>query len=243
MNTIPDHPIMQSLTNHALFGLVLAIGVYLAFHRLNRRFPFPFLNPLLLSIITIIVFLTLTGIPYESFNVGGNLLTIMITPATVALAIPLKRNFDALVRNYQAIGLGIAIGALVHGLIVAAFAIAFDYSPELLATVLPKSVTTAIAVEVSRSMGGIGSLTIAIVVVTGILGPVLAPSLFKWLKITDEVAQGIALGSATHAVGTSKAIELGEVQGAMSSLAIVVTGIVTVITAPLIHAMVANFPS
>lgn len=241
MNEIIAHPVVQELSEHALFGLLLSIGVYLAFYRLQRRFPHPFLNPLLLSAITIIAFLTLTGIPYESYQKGADFLTILITPATVALAIPLKRHFDSLLKNYRAILLGITLGVCFHGVLVSAMAVMFNYSPELLATILPKSVTTPIALEVSQSMGGISSLTIAIVILTGILGPVVAPSLYKLLGIKDEVAQGIALGSATHAVGTSKAIEMGEVQGAMSSLAIIVTGIVTVILVPVILAVVTRF--
>ena len=240
MNDIMTNPTMQALTSHALFGLVLSFGVYLAFHQVHRRFPYPYLNPLLLSIISIIALLTWTDIPYESYQVGGDILTLVIKPATVALAIPLKQNVDVLLKHFKAILVGILLGSLVHGFLVAIMAVLFGYSSELLATLLPKSVTTPIALEVSKSMGGIGSLTIALVIVTGILGPVLAQSIFKWLKITDEVAQGISLGSATHAVGTSKAIQLGEVQGAMSSLAIVVTGIVTVILSPVIFGIVTR---
>ncbi len=127
---------------------------------------------------------------------------------------------------------GIGIGVVFHTLLIVALSLIFQFNEELAATLFPKSVTTAIALGVSESLGGIASLTVAVVVFTGVLGAVVGPSIFKWLKITDPVAQGVAMGSGSHAMGTTKAIEMGEVQGAMSGLSIVLTGIAVVILAP-----------
>lgn len=228
---------IPELIDNPFFGLLLTIGVYQIGGYLQRKIPHPFVNPLALSVIFIILFLSVTGIPYESYNEGGSVLALFVTPATVSLAVPLEKNFHHLKKYYSSILIGIFTGVFVHGILIALFSLIFSLNDELVATLLPKSVTTPIAVGISESMGGIGSLTIAVVILTGIIGSVFAPSVFRLLRINDEVAQGISLGSASHAVGTSKAIELGEVQGAMSGLAIIVTGIITVLISPLLFSV------
>lgn len=221
--------------------LTLTIGAYLLGARLQKKWPIMLFNPLIFSIGLIIALLMLTNIPYENYEIGGKIINLFITPATVALAIKLEKNFVHFKKYYRAILIGIISGVLVHSLLIFAFGFALNVNAELLATLFPKSITTAIAVSVSDSLGGILSLTVALVIFTGIMGAVIGPSLLKTLKIHDPVAQGVALGSSAHAIGTSKAIELGDIQGAMAGVSIIVTGIVVVLLAPLAQKMIQLF--
>lgn len=223
---------IQELASNPFFGIVLSVVLYLIGQKLHKRWPIPIFTPLVFAILSIIVLLLVVDIPYETYNEGGRFINIWITPATVALAIKLEKNFEHLRSNVVAIVSGIGLGVVFHTLLIVLLSLTFQFNEELAATLFPKSVTTAIALGVSESLGGIASLTVAVVVFTGVLGAVVGPSLFKWLKISDPVAQGIAMGSSSHAMGTSKAIEMGDVQGAMSGLSIVLTGIAVVIIAP-----------
>lgn len=213
--------------------ITLTIGLYLIAGQLNKKWPNPLFTPLAFSIVVIILILVITDIPLETYNIGGQFFNLFITPATVALAIKLHKNIDHLRKYYMAILTGIVTGVLFHTLLIFAFGLLFQFNEEMIATLIPKPITTAIAVGVSESLGGIISLTVGVVVFTGVIGAVIGPTIFKLFKIDDPVAQGIAMGSSSHAVGTTKAIELGEVQGAMSGLSIVLAGIVVVILAPL----------
>lgn len=213
----------------------LTIGLYLLGARLKKRWPAnPIFTPLVFAIILIILILVFTGIPLETYELGGQFFSLFITPATVALAIKLEKNIIYFKKYYPAILTGIFTGVIFHTIMIYIMSMLFHYNKSMVATLLPKSITTAIAVGVSESLGGIVSLTVAMVVFTGVTGAVVGPTVFKMFKITDPVAQGVALGSSAHAIGTSKAIELGDVQGAMSGLSIVVTGITMVILGPMI---------
>lgn len=229
---------IELLTSTPMFGIVASVGFYLLGAAFHRRWPIALFTPLVFSIGVIIVLLLVFDIPYEIYNEGGRFINLFVTPATVALAIRLEKNFVYLKNYYQSILLGIFFGVLAHTIVIVMLAWLFQFNQELFATLIPKSITTAIAVGVSESLGGIPSLTVAIVVLTGIVGAIVGPPIFKLFNITDPVAQGISMGSSSHAMGTTKAIELGEVQGAMSGLAIVVTGIVVVIVAPVAMAAV-----
>lgn len=213
--------------------IVLTAGLYLVAGKLNAKWPNPLFTPLVFSIIMIILILLVTDISLETYRSGGQFFSLFVTPATVALAIKLEKNFVYLKKYYKAILTGIFSGVIFHTLMIYLFALLFHFERSMVATLIPKSITTAIAVGVSGSLGGIVSLTVAVVVFTGVIGALVGPTVFKVFKINDPVAQGIALGSSSHAMGTAKAIELGEVQGAMSGLSIVVTGIVVVILVPL----------
>ncbi len=223
---------LTTLAENPFFGIVVSFSFFLIGAMLHRRWPNPLFTPLVFAIISIILLLLLADIPYESYNVGGSFINLWITPATVALAIKLEKNFEYLKRYYPAILSGIALGVLFHTAILLGVSIVFRFQPDMVATLFPKSVTTAIALGVSESLGGIVSLTVAIVVFTGVLGTIVGPPVFALLKITDPVAQGVALGSSSHAMGTAKAIEMGDVQAAMSGLSIILTGIIIVILAP-----------
>ncbi|CAM2856864.1 LrgB family protein [Erysipelothrix tonsillarum] len=224
---------MDVLLNSPLFGLVLTFGVYLGAQKLQRKFKSPLLNPLLITAITIIGFLTLFKIDYESYNQGGKFLTALIGPATVALAIPLYNNMDLLKKYKKLVVISTLTGVLVHAICILILSLVLHLDTRMIATIIPKSVTTAIAADVSTSLGGMTTLTICIVIVTGILGAALAPILNKIFRIQNPLAQGLALGTSAHAVGTSKAIEMGELQGTMATLALIITGLVTVAISPL----------
>lgn len=224
--------------NHPLFGIILTIFLYRFAMKLQLKLKSPLLNPLLVSSILIIILLLCTGIPYENFKLGGDYIGMLIGPATVSLAIPLYENLHILKNHARLIILSILSGTLAHAIVIAILAIILNLDQAMIATIIPKSVTTAIAVDISSSLNGISTLTICIVVITGIFGASLAPILNKIFKFTSPLAQGIALGVSAHAVGTSKAVEMGKLQGTLSSLSLIVTGIITVITSPLIFMII-----
>lgn len=232
---------IDTLTQTPLFGILLTLAMYLIGDKLYRRWPIVIFTPLLFGFVTIIFLLTSLDIPYENYTQGSKFLTMFITPATVALAIRLEKNIVYLKKYYTAILTGISLGVIIHSLLIIGLALAFRLDKTLIATLLPKSITTAIAVGISESLGGVASLTVALVVFTGLFGALIGPRVFQIFGIDDPVAQGIGMGASAHALGTSKAIQMGEVVGAMSGLAIVLTGIVTVIVAPLIMNFVNQF--
>lgn len=225
---------LDSILNSPMLWITITVGLYLLAGKLKGKWPTnPLFTPLVFAIIVIIILLLVADIPQETYNRGGQFFSLFVTPATVALAIKLEKNFVYLKKYYTAILTGIFSGVLLHMMMIYAFGLLFRFDLEMIATLIPKSITTAIAVGVSGSLGGIVSLTVAVVVFTGVIGAVAGPAVFKFAKIVDPVAQGVAMGSSSHAMGTTKAIELGDVQGAMSGLSIVVTGVIVVILAPL----------
>lgn len=195
---------METLLLNPFTGLFITIFFYLLGAKLNKKWPNPLFTPLIFAILCVMAVLLILDIEYETYMIGGQYINIWVTPATVALAIKLERNYKYLRENYLAILSGIAAGVLFHTAIILGLSILFRFDGELFATLYPKSVTTAVALGVSESMGGIISLTVAIVVFTGILGAVIAPTLLKVTGIKDPVAQGIAIGSSSHAMGTTQ---------------------------------------
>lgn len=224
---------LSNVIESPFLWISLTVGLYLLSARLKAKWPKnPLFTPLVFAIVALILILVFLDIPLETYKNGGQFLSLFVTPATVALAIKLEQNFVYLKKYYPAILTGIFSGVIFHTVMIYAFSMLFGFEEEMGATLIPKSITTAIAVGVSDSLGGIVSLTVAVVVFTGVIGAMIGPTIFKLFNITDPVAQGVALGSSSHAMGTAKAIELGEVQGAMSGLSIVVTGITVVILVP-----------
>ncbi|MDB7018736.1 LrgB family protein, partial [Escherichia coli] len=182
----------------------------------------------------IILFLHFSGINYQDYNVGGSFLTMLITPATVALAIPLYKNFHLLKENVFSVLAAIIAGIVANCLVSVGIGYLFSLKKDMVISLLPKSVTTAISVDLSHSMGGVNAVTLAIVVSTGIFGSLIATHIFRIFNIKSPVARGVALGSTSHAIGTAKAIELGKIEGIVSGLAICVNGILTVFILPLL---------
>lgn len=224
--------INEMLSESLFFGMILSLLAYKIGFEIQKKYKKVFLNPLLIAIVLVIVFLLITGISYETYQYGAKYLSYFLTPVTVCLAVPLYKQMETLKKNMAAILISIAIGCVTHAGVLIAVTTMFKMNKQLLMSVMSKSVTTAIALGVTNEIGGIQGITVIGVMVAGISGAVVGPTLLKLFHITEPVAQGLAMGSASHAIGTSKAIELGEIQAAMSSLAIVVTGILTVIIVP-----------
>ena len=217
--------------NCACFGVFLCLGAYFLAVRINRRWKSPLTNPLLLAVACVIAVLVLCRVDYTVFRDSAGPLSYLLTPATVSLAIPLYRQLEQLRRHARAIVLGVLSGVLTSGLSILAMSALFGLSHAHYVTLLPKSVTTAIGMSLSSELGGAAAITVTAIVVTGILGNCRAVFLCRLFRITEPVARGIAIGTASHALGTSKAIELGEVEGAMSGLSIAVAGLMTVVAA------------
>ena len=222
---------------NSYFGIILSFIVFEASKKLNKRINNVILkaifNPLLLSIVTISAILSLAGISYADYNMGGSIISFFIGPATVALVVSLYENIDILKENFKAIMIGIIGGSFISMLLTVILAKIFGVEFVMTVTLLPKSVTTAIAIGLSEEYGGIVALSAIAVIIRGIVGIIIAPIIIKVFKITDPVAQGVGIGTVAHALGTTKARDMGEVQGAMSGLSIAVAGIVTVILMPL----------
>lgn len=229
--------------NSVLWSVTLSILVYLAFFYLQKKTKLTILNPLFFASATIIIFLIVFKIDYAVYKEGSSFITFLIAPATVSLAIPLYEKLPLLKKHYKAILLTIVSGVISHGIIIGFMTILLKSSNELIATFIPKSVTTPIAKEISLSLGGIEELTIAIVIITGIFGSIIAPYIYKLLKVENTIAIGLSLGISAHAVGTSKAIELGEEEASMSTLALILTGILTVVFSPLFYHIIVSILS
>lgn len=219
------------------FGLLVTFIVFEMAKKLNNKISNGLLraifNPLLISIVVISVFLSVTDISYSDYSIGGSMIKFFIGPATVALVVSLYDNIEILKRNLKSILIGILVGSFVSMFLTVIFAKILNVNYEALVSILPESVTTAIALGLSEEYGGILALTTIAVVIRGIAGLIISPIIIKAFKIYDPVAQGIGIGTVSHALGTTKAREMGEVQGAMSGLSIAIAGIVTVVLMPL----------
>ena len=215
------------------FGMAVSVGSYLAASWLKKKTGWAILNPLLISSLMVLAVLSIFRIDYQVYNNGAKYLSYLLTPATVCLAIPLYKQLELLKQYFPAV-----IGAICAGVAASAVSVFFmvkvmGLGHEHYVTLLPKSITTAIGMGVSEEAGGIVTLTVIAIIITGVLGSVVSETVFCLMGIRHPVAKGLALGTSAHAVGTSKALELGEVEGAMSSLSIAVAGLMTVIVVPL----------
>lgn len=219
----------EIITNSAFFGVFISILGYEVGLLLKKKLKSPIFNPLLIAIVFVIAVLLLMGIDYDSYNEGAKYISYLLTPATVCLAVPLYEQLTLLKRNWKAVIIGIASGVITSLTSVFILALAFGLTHEEYVTLLPKSITTAIGMELSRELGGIVTISVAVIVVTGIFGNVMAETVCRLFRIKEPVAKGIAIGTAAHAVGTAKAMEIGREEGAMSSLAIAVAGILTAV--------------
>lgn len=209
-------------------GVFITLGAYFLGIYIKQKWKLAIFNPLLLAIIFTMIFLLVSRMPYDIYYEGAKYISYLLTPATVSLAIPLYEQFEPLKKNVRAILVGIVTGVLSSMLSVLLLAVIFHFDHQEYVTFLPKSITTAIGMGVSEELGGYVAITVAVIIITGIIGNMIAESVCRVFHITEPVAKGIAIGSASHAVGTTKAMEMGEVEGAMSSLSIVLSGLLTV---------------
>lgn len=219
----------EFLQDSVFFGVFISVVTYEIGALIKRKWKVAIFNPLLISIALIIVFLILFDVDYDTYDFGAQYLSYFLTPATVALAVPLYEQIEPLKNNWKAIIAGILSGALTSALCVLILSIVMGLDHKQYVTLLPKSITTAIGMGLSEELGGIVTITVAVIVVTGVIGNMFAEQICKLFHITDPVAKGIAIGSSAHAMGTAKAMEMGEIEGAMSSLSIAVSGLFTVV--------------
>ncbi len=220
---------MSEIVSSPFFGLVISIGCYWIGAWIQKKIKSPAANPLLIAILLILVFLKLFNIRLTDYSAGGNMISVFLAPVTVLLALSVYKKLNLLKKNLLPILLGCLAGALTSMASVYALCRLFGLSDALTASLLPKSVTTPIAIEVSQRLGGTAPVTVAAVVITGIMGAILSPWLIKLLRVKSAVAAGVGIGACSHAVGTSKAVEMGEVEGAMSGLSLCLSGILTVL--------------
>lgn len=236
------------LADNEFFGIVLSIVMFRIGMKINKKTKVAILNPLLLAIVFCIVFLKVTGISYENFNKGGKYISFMIAPITVALVVSLYRNIEALKANLVPILIGVFVGSFVAILSAYLLSKFFKFEDNLTLSMMPQSVTTPIAKSLTEEYVGkfgadevtmktYAAITAITVILRGTVGAIFAPSVMKVMRVKDSVAQGIGIGTSSHAMGTSKAIEMGEVQGAMSGLSIAIAGICTVILMPVFVAI------
>ena len=227
------YKMQDMLTDSIFFGAVISLAAYEGGLLLKKKFKLAVLNPLLIGTICVMAILSLLDVEYSQYNESASYISYLLTPATVCLAVPLYRQLTLLKNNIKAVAGGIASGVLASLVSVFLLARLFGLDHEQYVTLLPKSITTAIGLGLSEELGGIPTITVAVIIVTGILGNMIAEFIYKLFHIEEPVAKGLALGTASHAIGTAKATEMGEIEGAMSSLAIAVAGLVTVIGASL----------
>lgn len=221
------------MSDFQYFGAFLTFATFLTAWALQKRFRLAILNPIFLSTVCCILILSLMGVDYAAYNQSAQVITWFLTPATVCLAIPLYEQLEALKRNWRAILSGVLGGALSALVSIWAMCRLFGLSHTLYVTLLPKSITAAIAKPLSDGYGAIVPLTLIAIMLTGVLGNSLGAEILTLLRVKEPVARGVALGTAAHAIGTTRALELGQVEGAMASLSLVTAGITTVILMPL----------
>lgn len=225
---------MEMITNTPLFGVIISLVAFEIGMFIFKKTKLAIFNPLLIATIIVMIFLNYLEVPLKNYMLGGDLILFFLAPATIALAIPLFQKIDLLKKHFIPIIGGGIIGAFTAIISVVVLGKLLGIDHDLLVSFMPKSITTPIGIEVSKMLGGIPSITVFAIVITGITGNVTAPFIYSIFKIQHPIAKGIGLGISSHAVGTSRAIEMGEVEGAMSALSIVIAGILTIALAPIV---------
>ena len=228
----------EFLLESQFFGLFLSLAFFQLARWLNRKAGREVISPLLFATLLCIAVLLVFDIDFEVYDRGAQYLDVLLTPATICLAIPLYRQYELLRRNAVAVLAGSVAGVAAHMAGCLLMLAVFRMEAAEFITLLPKSITTAIGKSLSAELGGYPAITMAAIMITGLFGAAIAPALLRLFRVRDPLAQGLAIGTASHAAGTSTAVQMGEVQGAASSLAIVVTGLLTVVAAPLLAGLV-----
>lgn len=224
----------EFLESLSLFPVVLTLGAFQVGLWCQKKWKSPLCNPILIALILVVAALLLTGVSVEYYQAGTAVISWLLTPATVCMALPLYQQFQVLKKNLPAVLAGVAAGTVTSLAVVFGLCRLFSLDATMTASLLPKSITTAMGIVLAEQAGGLVPLTTVSIIVTGILGSLFGPLLCRLLRITDPVAQGVAMGTASHMVGTSKAIEMGTLQGAVSSLSLAVAGILTALLFPLV---------
>lgn len=220
--------------NSPYFGIIFTIVGYLLGMYLYNRFKFPLFNPIFIGIIVILSLMKITGMTYEEYMVGADYITFFIAPATVSLIVPLYRNVETLKKNLIPILIGVFVGSVTAITSVILLAKIFGLNQEIKMSLVAQSITTAIALPITEMVGGFGAITAFAIAFRGIGGAILAPTILKIFRVKDPVAKGVAIGTTSHASGTTKAIEMGEIEGSISGLSIAIAGVITAIVLPII---------
>ena len=223
----------EFLQNSAVWGILLTILAYGLGFLINKKTKQAWCNPLLLGILFVILVLSLAKIPYEDYKASAAPLQYLLLPATVCLAVPLYENLSRLKGRFLAVLSGILAGVITSLGSILLMAWLLSMTREQTATLIAKSVTTAIGIDVTQTLGGMVPLASAVIILTGITGNLTAVAVCRLFRIKDPVAKGVAIGTASHAIGTAKAFEIGELEGSVSSLSVAVAGILTAIAAPI----------
>lgn len=225
---------MKEYIDTPSFGILLSIGSYLIGLAVYKKFRLPILNPLLITTAIIIAVLKGVDISLETYNKGGDLIKFFLAPATVILAVPLYKQLDLLKKNLIPILVGVGAGSITSMISVILLSKLVGLDLVISKSIVPKSITTPIGMEISKTFGGVVPITIVAIVITGIVGAVFGSIIVDLGRVRSKIARGLAMGTASHAIGTSKALEMGEVEGAMSGLAIGLAGTITVLLAPIV---------
>ncbi|MBU3099966.1 MULTISPECIES: LrgB family protein [Clostridium] len=225
---------MNDLITSPVFGVITSLIAYEIGLYIKKKGRLSIFNPLMIAVIILILFLTKFHIKYEDYNRGGQIISFFLFPATVALALPMYKKFMLFKENATPILIGIFSGAISGFISVVFLSKLFGLTDVLIKSLMPKSITTPIGIALSKQLGGLQSITVVAIIITGIIGSIVGPFLYKIFKINDKVALGIAMGSSAHALGTARAMEIGEVEGAMSGLTMAISGVMTVLLYPLL---------
>ena len=225
---------MYNILETSLFGFIVTIIFFNIAKHISIKFKNPIFNPLLITIISIIMFLKITNISYESYKIGADNINFFLGPVTIVLAIPLYKQYEVFKKYFREIVVGISSGVISSFILVVGIGVFANVDIQIINSLIPKSITTPMGISLTKELGGIEAITVVSIVLTGILGAVIGPYILKKGKIENPIAKGIAMGTSAHALGTTKALEMGEVEGAMSGLSIGIAGLITVIVVPII---------
>ena len=221
----------EIIASSAYFGVFLSLLCYLIGQKIKEKTGLAAANPLLIAVLLVMLVLRVSGIEYTVYNQSAKLLSALLTPATICLAVPLYEQLALLKKHRNAILAGIASCVITSLVVVFLLSLLFGLDHSAYVTLLPKSITSAIGMGISEELGGYASITVVVIIMTGILGNVTAEAVCRMFHITEPIARGIAIGTSSHAIGTARAMEIGKIEGAMSSLSIVVSGLLTVVGA------------
>ena len=225
---------MSLLESIEVFPVILTLAAFQIGQACQKKWKLPIFNPTLIGMVLVILFVLLFGMDPEGYSSGTKLIFWLMTPATISLAVPMYEQFQVLKKSLKAVLSGVCAGSLSCMLMIVAVSLLLKFDRSVMISLIPKSVTTAIGMSLSEMFGGMGGVTVAAIIITGIGGNMMGPMLCKVFGITDEVAQGVAFGTAAHVIGTAKANELSQLTGAASSLSLVVAGLLTAVFMPMI---------
>ena len=224
---------MEILASSTYFGAAITIAAFILATIINKKWQNPFTTPLFLATIVVVMILILLKVPYDNYNASAKYLTYFLMPVTVCFAVPMYRQLPLLKKHIWTILFAMLVGVIASVVSVCLVVALLGLADFIARSLVSISVTTALAIGITRKLGGMISLTVSAVIITGILGASVSDKLCKWMKLKNPISKGLAIGNAAHAAGTVKAMEMGQIEGSFSSLAIVLSGLMTAVIAPI----------